>query len=73
LAAQNNHVDKLKELWACAEETQLKAKEMKKKFFLVENKYGLIAWHRAASKGCLEVLETLWDLAKEEELSIDEL
>ena len=35
--------------------------------------YGYNTWHRAARQGRLEALETLWSLAKEAELSTDEI
>ena len=40
---------------------------------LAKDRHGYNAWHRAADKSSLEALETLWSLAKEVELSPDEL
>ena len=45
----------------------------KEKLLTERDDYGYNAWHRAARRGSLEALETLWSLAKEAELNTDEL
>ena len=73
MAAEKNHVETLQKMWVWAEETQLNRKELKKNLFLTKDMYGYIAWHRAAYFGSLEILQTLWNLAKEVELDTHEL
>ena len=72
IAAEKNHVDTINKMWVWAEKTKHKAKDMKKNLFLSKDKYGFIAWHRAALYGSLRALETLWSWAKEEELNTEE-
>jgi len=48
-------------------------KELKRKIFLAEEKYGEIVWRKAATEGNLESLETIWRWAKEAELSPGDL
>jgi len=60
-------------MWVWAIETQLNPKELKKNLFLAKDKYGRIAWHRAALNGSLEAMETLRSWVKEAELNTDEL
>jgi ankyrin repeat protein len=40
---------------------------------LAKDKEGFSVWHHAACFGKLEVLQTLWSLAKEVEINLDEL
>ena len=72
-AAEGNHVAIIQKLLVCAEEAQLNRHELKKKLLLAKDKYGCTACHRAAEKGSLEALETIWSLAKEVELNPHEL
>ncbi len=73
LAARSKNVRMLNRMWVWAEETQLNPNELKNKLLLTEDWYGYTAWHRAADRGRLEVLELLWSLAKEAKLNTDEL
>ena len=47
-------------------------KSVKGKLLLAKDQYGNTAWHRAAQRGNLETLETLWIWAKEKEIDTDE-
>jgi hypothetical protein len=73
LAASNNHVETLGELWFWAKGRQLHLNELKKKLLLRQDKNRFIALHHAAKEGCLVALETLWSWAKEAELNTDEM
>jgi len=42
---------------------------LKHKLLLAKDNYGNTAWHRAAIRSRVQVLKTLWSLAKEAELS----
>jgi len=77
LAAENDNVKALKQIWEWAEvsekKEQLNANDLKNKLLLAEDRYGYTACHRAAARGSLEALETLWILAMEMELNPEDL
>jgi len=60
-------------LWVWADDVQPNTKELKNKLFLVKDKDGYTAWHRAAEKGSLEGLEILRGWAREAELNSEKL
>jgi hypothetical protein len=60
-------------MWGWAKELQLKPEELKNEVFLSKNKYNETAWHKAAQRGEVEVLEKLWDWAKKLRLKPEEL
>ena len=46
---------------------------LRNEVLLSKSKYGQTAWHIAASRGCAELLEEMWDCAKEMQLKPDKL
>jgi len=60
-------------VWVKAKESNENPNEIKKYLLLAKDKNRYIACHHAACFGRLEALETLWSLAKEVELILDEL
>jgi ankyrin repeat protein len=62
--AENDHFEILEKLWIWAKETQKNPKDLKLELLLAKDQYGYTVWHRAAQRGSLEELETLWSWAQ---------
>jgi hypothetical protein len=73
MAAEKNHVETQKIIWAWAEEGKLNSNELKNNMFLSRDLYGYVVRNRAALVGSLETLESIWSSTKEMELNAIEL
>jgi hypothetical protein len=71
LAAWNDDIDKLKEIWVRAEEKQHNQNELKKKLLLTTDNFGLSARNLAEQCGRSEAVEIILSWAKKEELKQD--
>jgi hypothetical protein len=61
-AVTEGHVEVLERLWLWAEEEQIHPLELIRVLFLKTYMSGLSAWHLAAAKGQVKILEKLWEL-----------
>ena len=59
-------------MWFWAEEMQLNINELRYELLLSIDSIGFNAWHRAADKGCLQLLDTVWSCVEEAELNTNE-
>jgi len=73
IVEQVNHTERLQKLLVWAKKSQQNPNELKKKLLLAKDKYGFIAWHRAALFGRIHALEALRNQATELELNPHEL
>jgi len=53
--------------------SEAKTRDIKEGGFVVKDRFDQTAWHRAACRSHIELLEKLWELAKEINLKPEEL
>jgi ankyrin repeat protein len=73
LVALSDHSEASDKTHALAEEEELQQDQIKNKLFVAKDKCGNTAWHAAAERGSVKVLEALWTWAKKAKLNTHEL